>query len=76
MSIKAAKGMALFATLILVMIAIMESDASARLGGGGLSAAGGRAAIHVRPRPIPVLCRASRRRPPIHSHTGSRVEGS
>jgi len=34
MNIKAAKGMALFATLLLVMVVIMESDASARLGGG------------------------------------------
>ncbi len=34
MNIRAAKGMAVFATLLLVMVAIMESDASARLGGG------------------------------------------
>jgi predicted lipid-binding transport protein (Tim44 family) len=34
MNISAAKGMAVFAALILFMVAIMETDASARLGGG------------------------------------------
>ena len=34
MNIRAAKGMAVFATFLLVMVVIMESDASARVGGG------------------------------------------
>ena len=34
MNIRAAKGMAVFATLLLVMVVIMETDASARIGGG------------------------------------------